>query len=186
VEYFRLLGLRAPFTVRPPLHPALTESLLTGLLDDKLRQSLERTFRLLKVAHPGDDLHRVQIATVSGDSRIRANAGEFLDALLRRRDQGSLRQLLLVVADELSMTEQVVRASALLHTTPPATRAAALALMVDDADAALRALASLHAANVSGKPARVTIGGWQGTRPPVELSTAGDAALALHEGDAGA
>jgi AAA family ATP:ADP antiporter len=186
VEYFRLLGLRAPFTVRPPAHPALTESLLTGLLDDKLRQSLERTFRLLKIAHPGDDLHRVQIATVSGDSRIRANAGEFLDALLRRRDQTSLRELLLVVADELSMTEQVARASALLHTTPPATRAAALALLVDDADAALRALASLHAANVSGKPARVTIGGWQGTRPPVELSTAGDAALALREGDAGA
>jgi AAA family ATP:ADP antiporter len=186
VEYFRLLGLRAPFTVRAPAHPALTESLLTGLLDDKLRQSLERTFRLLKIAHPGDDLHRVQIATVSDDSRTRANAGEFLDALLRRRDQASLRELLLVVADELAMTERVARASTLLHTTPPGTRAAALALMVDDADAAIRALASLHAANISGKPARVTIGGWQGTRPPVELSTAGDAALAVHEGDASA
>ena len=90
------------------------------------------------------------------------------------------------MADELSMTERVARASTLLHRTSPGTRAAALALMVDDADAAVRALASLHAANISGKPARVTIGGWQGTRPPVELSTAGDAALTVHEGDTGA
>jgi len=66
VEHFRLLGLRATFTAPPPDEasgPSTTRFLLVGLLDDKLRQSLERTFRLLKIAHPRDDFHRVQIAT---------------------------------------------------------------------------------------------------------------------------
>jgi ATP:ADP antiporter, AAA family len=174
VEHFRLLGLRAPFAARTTVHPPLTESLLVGLLDDKLRQSLERAFRLLKVAHPRDDFHRVQMASLSEDSRARANAGEFLDALLRKRDQRALRELILVVADDLSVAERVARASALLHTSPPATRAASLALMVNDADAVLAALAALHSANVAGKPAKVVIGGAQGERPALELTTSGE------------
>ena len=140
------------------------------MIEDKLRQSLERTFRLLKIAHPRDDLHRVQIATQSKDSRARANAGEFLDALLRRRDQRPLRELLLLVADDLSIGERVARGSVLLHTTPPQTPEAALASMIGDDDTALAALASLHAATVAGKPARVAIGGGLGARPVVELS----------------
>src|ERR1700689_3235952 len=84
VEYFRLLALRVPFESPREDEPqafdgdAPTERLLTGLLDDKLRQSLERTFRLLKIAHPREDIHRVQIAALSEDRRSRANAGEFL------------------------------------------------------------------------------------------------------------
>jgi HEAT repeat protein len=176
VEYFRLLGLRAPFAIAP-LKDArgspTTRFLVVGLLDDKLRQSLERAFRLLKIAHPRDDIHRVQIAIESNDSRVRANAGELLDALLRRRDQRPLRELILVVADDLTIGDRVARGSALLHTTAPATREAALASMVRDADATLAALASLHAATVAGKPARVAVGGGLGERPSVELSTAG-------------
>jgi len=45
------------------------------LLDDKLRQSLERTFRLLKIAHPYQDIHRVNIALTSKDLRARAKRG---------------------------------------------------------------------------------------------------------------
>jgi AAA family ATP:ADP antiporter len=174
VEYFRLLGLRAPFTgsAADP-RPAVTERLVVGLLDDKLRQSLERTFRLLKIAHPRDDIRRVQIASQSQDMRARANASEFLDALLRKPDQRRLRELILVVADDLPPGERVLRASRLLHRSPPATRDAALGLMVDDADAALAALASLHRATLAGEPARVEFGGVIGERPPVELSTGG-------------
>jgi HEAT repeat protein len=185
VEHFRLLGLRATFTasrstdVRDVRGASTTRFLLVGLLDDKLRQSLERTFRLLKIAHPRDDLHRVQIAIQSKDSGARANAGEFLDALLRRRDQRALRELLLLVADDLSIADRVARGSALLHATPPLTPEAAVAALISDADAALAALASLHAATVAGKPARVAIGGGLGERPVVELSTAGAPAVAL-------
>jgi AAA family ATP:ADP antiporter len=182
VEHFRLLGLRAPFTGSPlesPVGPSITRFLLVGLVDDKLRQSLERTFRLLSIAHPRDDIHRVQIATQSRDSRARANAGEFLDALLRRRDQRPLRELLLVVADDLSIVDRVARGSALLHTRPPVTREAAVALLIDDADTTLAALASLHAAVVAGKPARVEIGGGLGERPSIELTTVGGPVAAV-------
>jgi len=177
VEHFRLLMLRAPFAVSPsddgPTR-STTRVLLVGLLDDKLRQSLERTFRLLKVAHPRDDIHRVHVASQSRDSRARANAAEFLDALLRRRDQGALRQLLLVVADDLSLAERAARGGALLRTAAPMTQEAAIARMTEDGDMALSALASLHAATVAGRPARVALGGGRGGSP-VELSTEGAA-----------
>jgi AAA family ATP:ADP antiporter len=174
VEHFRLLGLRAPFassSVEDARGSSTTRFLLLGLLDDKLRQSLERTFRLIKIAHPRDDIHRVQIAAQSTDSRARANAGELLDTLLRGRDQRPLRQLLLLVADDLPIADRVARSSALLHTSPPASREAAMRLMIGDADEALAALASLHEATVTGRPARVTFGGGPGQRPSVELST---------------
>jgi ATP:ADP antiporter, AAA family len=179
VEHFRLLGLRAAImgsrSHEPDAGPSATTTqfLLVGLLDDKLRQSLERAFRLLKIAHPRDDIHRVQLAAQSEDSRMRANAGEFLNTLLRRHDQGPLRELFLLIVDELSITERVARGSALLHAKPPSTREAALALLTVDADTALSALAKLHAASVAGKPAQVTFGGRLSGRPPVELSTDG-------------
>jgi AAA family ATP:ADP antiporter len=178
VEHFRLLGLRAPFeesSSQDAVGSSTTRFLLVGLLDDKLRQSLERTFRLLKIAHPRDDIRRVQIASQSADSRVRANAREFLDALLRRRDQRPLRELLSVVADDLPIAERVVRGSALLRTRPPVTREGAVDMMVHDEDTTMSALASLHRATVSGKPARVAIGGRMGGRLAVELATDGGA-----------
>jgi AAA family ATP:ADP antiporter len=176
VEYFRLLGLRAPFSARvPPDHGrlALTQQLLVGLLDDKLRQALERTFRLIQVAHPRHDIRRVRFAAQSRDGRLRANASEFLDALLRRGDQRALRELLLVEVDDLSIEDRVARGAVLAGIASPATREAALATMSRDRDAALAGLASLHEATMAGRPARVAIGGVLGERAAVELSTAG-------------
>jgi AAA family ATP:ADP antiporter len=175
VEHFRLLGLRAPFTARSrgseTGNTATTEVVLVGLLDDKLRQSLERAFRLLKIAYPNDHIHHVQVASQSGDSRVRANAAEFLNTLLRRHTQRRLRELFLVIADDLTISERVARGSALLHTTPPATREAALARLVDDRDAVLAALATLHVASIAGKAAHVAFGGGTSGRPRVEFNT---------------
>ena len=175
VEHFRLLGLRAPFSSDPEgeTESSTTRFLLVGLLDDKLRQSLERTFRLLKIAHPRDDIHRVQLVAQSKDSRARANAGEFLDALLRRHDQRSLRELILLVADNLSIAERVARAAASLPTAPPATRQQAVSSMLDDADAALVALAELHAGTLAGKSVRVAIRAGLDDRATFELSAVG-------------
>ena len=185
VEHFRLLGLRAPFdgsSTQDAVGSSTTRFLLVGLLDDKLRQSLERTFRLLKIAHARDDIRRVQIASQSADSRARANAREFLDALLRRRDQRPLRELISVVADDLPIAERVVRGSALLGTRPPVTRKDAVELMVRDEDTAMAALAALHRATVAGKPARVAIGGRMGGRLAVELATDGGASGTVEGG----
>jgi AAA family ATP:ADP antiporter len=178
VEHFRLLGLRAPFDPSP-LHvptgvserPA-TERLLIGLLDDKLRQSLERTFRLLKIAHPREDIHTVNTAALSSDKRARANAAEFLDTLLRRRAQRTLRELLRIVTDDLSSPERVARAASICGTTPPGTREQAMTRLLRDADAIVVALAELHAAAVAGRPMEVVITGRSSDRPPVALATA--------------
>jgi HEAT repeat protein len=162
-EYFRLLGLRGPFD-RSPLHVPTgivardpTERILLGLLNDKIRQALERAFRLLKIAHPLEDIHRVHMGYLSDDKRLRANAAEFLDTLLSRRDQTRLRELI-GIAEEASIPDAVTRARALLHHAAPSTREEALDLLARDRDATVSALARLHAAKAAGKQASVVIG----------------------------
>jgi AAA family ATP:ADP antiporter len=118
--------------------------LLAGLLDDKLRQSLERAFRLLKIAHPREDIRRVHAAALSTDLRARANAGEFLDALLAKRDQQPLRGLLRIVVDYPTDAERVARAAGSGRVLAR-TRAAALQMLVEDHDDSLAALAAQHA-----------------------------------------
>ena len=76
--------------------------LLVALLKDKQSQSLERAFRLLKIAHKREDIHRVHIAAMSTDRRVRSNAGEFLDSLLSGGDRRTLRDLF----DEAMRSEQ--------------------------------------------------------------------------------
>jgi hypothetical protein len=179
VEHFRLLGLRAPLDASP-LHVATpasprpaTERLLVGLLDDKLRQSLERTFRLLKIAQPREDIHTVNTAALSSDKRTRANAAEFLDTLLRRRDQTTLRLLLGVVTEELSTRERVARAASVCGTSPPATREEAVIRLTHDSDPTLVALAELHAGAMAGHATQVVIASRSSDRPPVALATRG-------------
>ena len=151
LEHFRLLGLRAPFDSRGHVARAeSTERLLLGLLDEKLRQSLQRTFRLLEIAHPREDIHSAHVAGLSEDRRARANAAEFLDTLLRRRDQRGLRDLLRIVTDDLSASERVRRARPLLPHPPPETFDEALARLIEDGDAALASLAELHLAALAG------------------------------------
>jgi AAA family ATP:ADP antiporter len=190
VEYFRLLGLRAPLDASPLHVPtgassrSSTERLLIGLLDDKLRQSLERTFRLLKIAHPREDIHTVQIAALSDDKRARANASEFLDVLLRRGDQRALRGLMRIVADDLPVPERVKRAAAVSGASPPATREEAMKRLLRDGDETVVALAKLHTAAMAGESIEVAMTGVSRARGPVSLATgpAVMAGLATPEG----
>ncbi len=62
----------------------------------------------------------------------------------------------------------------------PASTAAALAILVGDADATVAALAQLHAATLAGQSKRVAIGRGIGTRLPVELETRVPDAGAAH------
>jgi ATP:ADP antiporter, AAA family len=164
-EYFRLLGLRAALSRSDTpasleqVERSTTARLLVGLLDDKLRQSLERTFRLLKIAHPYQDIHRVNVALTSKDLRAHANAAELLDTLLRRPDQRSLRRLFQVLEDDLSDEKRVARAAPLLHVAPPRTRDEALDRLTRDGDATVAALAAAHVAEIAGKPINLEIGG---------------------------
>jgi hypothetical protein len=163
LEYFRLIGLRTQFddvqlSSADPAPEELTARLLLGLLDDKLRQSLERTFRLLKIAHPREDIHTAHLWGVSSDARARAHTAEFLDTLLRRRDQRSLSELLRLVLDDVSNAERVRRAAGLVPYPAPISRDEALLRLVKDGDAVVAALASLHVAALEGKSARIRVG----------------------------
>jgi hypothetical protein len=179
LEHFRVLGLRSPLRRARPAPTSsqarnapegvagTTERILTGLLDDKIRQSLERTFRLLKVVFPREDIHSAFLAYLSTDRRDRANAAEFLDALLSGRRRGSLRELLRLAADETVSREGVELADGLLARAP-STREESLRLLVAEKDATVAALAKLHVAATEGKPMRVFI---QSSGPtPVELA----------------
>jgi hypothetical protein len=141
-EHVRLLSFRAVLTADRMHDDA--GLLLCGLLDDKLRQSMERAFRLLKIAHKREDIHRVHTATLSADTRARANAGEFLDALLVRRDQQPLRELLRVIVDQATDADRVSRARTEGRVLAR-TREEALRILVDDRDDAMAALAAQHA-----------------------------------------
>jgi AAA family ATP:ADP antiporter len=141
-EYVRLLSFRAVLARERMEDEA--GRLLCGLLEDKLRQSMERAFRLLKVAHKREDIHQVHRAALSQDARARSNAGEFLDALLARRDQQPLRELLRIFVDQGTDAERVARA-AVGGMVLARTRNAALRMLVEDRDDSLAALAAQHA-----------------------------------------
>jgi AAA family ATP:ADP antiporter len=141
VEHLRLLSLHA-FVDEEPDEP--TSRLLRGLLEDKLRQSLERVFRLLKIAHRDEDIHRVHLAALGADKRQRANAAEFLDTLLARRDQREMHHALRIVIDDLPEQERVERAAFALP-LPPRSRAEAITALIGDADLAVATLATEYA-----------------------------------------
>ncbi len=148
-EHYRLVDLRAAFDAETgPVEVGtdshgVTTRLLARLIDDKIHQSLERTFRLLKVAYPREDIHRVYVAVISADKRARANASEFLRALLRRASQPKLRDLLVLVADDLPRDARLTRAFELLGGGAPSTRERAFERLLHDPDSAIASLAAL-------------------------------------------
>lgn len=141
LRHFWVLGARAALGEPSLQARSSAERLLAGLLDDKVRQSLERCFRLLAIAHPREDFHRLRIACLSDDPYTRSNAGELLDALMRRGDEQRLRALLRLVTDDLPAPERVARAAPLIAHRALHTREEALAALAHDRDATVAALA---------------------------------------------
>lgn len=145
-EHFRLMSLAVALRrADAETHRGTGVSdVLLELLDDKTRQSLERAFRFLGLAHRNEDIRGVYDAVRHGDRRARANALEFLDALTVRAP--TVRALFKVVADDLGPGEQVRRVAGLLSLHPPTSGVEALRRLISDADellAALSAYASL-------------------------------------------
>jgi hypothetical protein len=128
---------------------AAAGELLRGLLDDKMRQSLERAFRLLKIVHPTEDIRSAYLALRSNDKRLRAQAMEFLDTLTLSTDRASavqreLREALRIVADDLGGADRVARTAHLVRSAPASEEDALVELLGDD-DEALATLAGHYA-----------------------------------------
>lgn len=140
------------------------QELLVGLMGNKQVQSLERAFRLLKIAHRREDIHRVHIAATSKDKRARSNAGEFLDTLLSGRTQRELRALFRLVVDDLSPAERISRAAPYLGATPTG-RDDALAALIADRDEGVATIASYYALSIGAENLRASVDRARRDRP---------------------
>ncbi|MDF2692997.1 MAG: translocase [Labilithrix sp.] len=147
-EALRVLALRAALDAPSPSTTPAALRLLVGLLEDKRRQAVERTFRLLKIAHPREDFRRIHLATLSGDARARANAAELVDAILTRHDEHDLREKVRLITDDLPVAERVARAAPYLPSPAPRSYEEALRALVEDSDVMLASIALHHAAEV--------------------------------------
>jgi hypothetical protein len=171
VRHFRILTLQSALSRRDPKFRTSTapERLLRGLLADKARQSLGRAFLLLKVAHRRENIQRVYLACMSKDPYARANAAEFLDARLRYRDQASLRALLRLIADDLSLEERVMRARSLLPYPIVSSQDEALTALIDDQDVTVAGLAALQALEARDEDLPLSVRRARHRRPELEL-----------------
>jgi len=153
IEHLRMLALRQPLASRAQsARGGRSLRLLIGLIDDKLEQSLERAFRLLQIRHRHENLRSVYFASRSPERVRRAHALEFLDVLTGTPGENNtlgqqVRQLVLLVVDDLSAPERLARAAGFLP-NPPASYSAALTALVSDHDESLAAFAAYHALEV--------------------------------------
>jgi len=152
LEYLRMLSLRQPLALRPEVaRGGRSLRLVVGLIDDKLEQSLERAFRLLQIRHRHENLRSVYFASRSPERVRRAHALEFLDVLTAPGANSPLgqqvRQLVLLVVDDLSVADRLARASRFVP-NQPSSYAATLQALVADHDETLAAFAAYHALEV--------------------------------------
>ena len=168
VEHLRIIALRvALLNGQPAGETPRCEQILLGLLHDKESQSLERAFRLLKIAHRREDIHRVHGAALSTDRRVRSNAGEFLDTLLAGRGRSELRELFRLVVDDLAPSERVARATAYLGLLPR-DRDHALATLIEDHDEAIATIASYFALSLGAPDLRASVERARKDRPSLD------------------
>jgi hypothetical protein len=149
LEYLRVLSLDVALGREPEFpHAERSLRLVRGLLEAKLEQSLERAFLLLQIRHRNENIRRVQFALRSPDRRLRAYALEFLDTLTATRSRSAmaeqLRELLLIVADDLPPAERVLRAARFVPDRPQ-SHAQALRLLLAEKDEYVASFAAYHA-----------------------------------------
>lgn len=147
IEHVQALACWAPLDRHAATREHLSGQILLGLLEDKIRQSLERAFRLLHIAYRGEDIRGAYLALRSSDRLARSSAMEFLDALTsdaRGVTAHERRELLKLVIDDLPAQQKVERASPHVPDAP-ADHEAALLLLLRDHDASVAALATYYA-----------------------------------------
>jgi HEAT repeat protein len=146
-DHVRLLALWHPLWAArdgfpDKMHAGL--DLLLQLLNDKQRQALERTFRLLQISHPHESIQSVAVALQSSDRKVRAKALEYIDALTLGASLPEIRTLLRIIGDDLPPEERLQRALPHLD-DPPADWRTSLAKLLREPDDAVSGLAAYFA-----------------------------------------
>jgi len=91
-----------------------TESLLGRALEDKLRRSVDRMYRLLGLLYHVDDVAAARFTIEQGERRRRAAAVEYLDNLLG----GVVRKRVMPILDDTPLAEKVRYANNVLRSRP--------------------------------------------------------------------
>jgi ATP:ADP antiporter, AAA family len=90
------------------------ESLLGRALEDKLRRSVDRIYRLLGLIYHIEDVAAARFTIEQGERRRRAAAVEYLDNLLG----GVVRRRVMPILDDTPLTEKVQYANNVLRSRP--------------------------------------------------------------------
>ncbi len=146
-ENLRLLSLWNP--IRESLDGATSVelrsgNLVCGLLQDKMKQALERAFRLLQIVHRNEDIRSVWYAVGSTNRRVRTQALEFLDTLTLDSTVTEIRELFRIVVDDLPPRERLARAREFVA-EPPKNRNEAVAMLLREDDEVLAGVTAQHA-----------------------------------------
>ena len=172
LECFRLQALTLPLRGATKTRTArASRLLLTGLLDDKVQQAGERISRLVKLAHPREDIRGLFLTLRSKDKRARANALEFLDAMTLQAGD-TCRELLRLFADDLTAEERVERTAS--HVGGPRDLATALGELLQDGDDSVAALTAYHGLSLDEEELSTRAAALFAQRPALrQLATSG-------------
>ncbi|MBI3263972.1 MAG: HEAT repeat domain-containing protein, partial [Acidobacteria bacterium] len=107
---------------------SLTQTLVGRAIEEKLRRTVDRIYRLLCVLYPWKDVDAVRWALERGDPKARAAAAEYLDNTLK----GPTRKLVLLVLEEVPLAEKVRHANVVLRTRVRDVDETVLHLVHDD------------------------------------------------------
>jgi AAA family ATP:ADP antiporter len=114
------------------------DSLLGKALEDKLRRSVDRVYRLLGLLYQVDDVAAARFTIEQGERRRRAAAVEYLDNLLG----GVVRKRVMPMLDDTPLAEKVHYANSILKSRPRDLEDT-LAQLVHDDDPVIAA-AAIH------------------------------------------
>ena len=110
-KYFNRLSLHYNLFV----HAAMPQdSLVAVALDEKLRRSVDRLYRLLGLLYPWKDIAAARAAIERSDASTRAGALEYLDNVL----SGQLRHRVMPILEDSPLEEKVRRGNVLLNPAP--------------------------------------------------------------------
>jgi ATP:ADP antiporter, AAA family len=124
-RYYLYLSLHTNLFVRERLPQ---DFLLARALEEKIRRTVDRIYRLLALIYPWQDISAARWTMDHGESRARASAMEYLDNLL----SGVLRKQLMPILEELPLDEKVRRGNVLLRTRPRDAEETLLNLINDE------------------------------------------------------
>ncbi|MFQ6113817.1 MAG: hypothetical protein ACE5NG_06970, partial [bacterium] len=103
------------------------DDILYPALQEKLRESLDRIFRLLALIFPQQDIYNAYYFLTQGSQDEKSNALEYLDNLL----PGELRVALLPILDDIPLNHQVRQGRALFNLKKLSRKEALTALLKD-------------------------------------------------------